>query len=194
MLLRYLVPTVLCVSTVFGQSDPGRLTLDRIYNSGEFQGGPGASFSWLDATTGTQMEPSLTRKGFHDLVRVNSADGTKTVLIPAEKLVPPGAKDPLRTSGYLFSKDQSFVLFTAAPMRVWRRDTRSDYWTYHIPTGTLTKLGGDAKPSSLMFAKFSPDGTRVAYVRDNNIWVEPSRAGPNPFSLPPTAPLAAATT
>ena len=183
MLLRYLVPTVLCVSTVFGQSDPGRLTLDRIYNSGEFQGGPGASFSWFDATTGTQMEPSITRKGFHDLVRVNSADGTKTVLIPAEKLVPPGAKDPLRTSGYLFSKDQSFVLFTAAPMRVWRRDTRSDYWTYHIPTGTLAKLGGDAKPSSLMFAKFSPDGTRVAYVRDNNIWVEPSRGGAKPAQL-----------
>ena len=38
--------------------------------------------------------------------------------------------------------------------------------------GTLTKLGGSAPASSLMFAKFSPDATRVAYVRANNIYVE----------------------
>jgi dipeptidyl-peptidase 4 len=37
----------------------------------------------------------------------------------------------------------------------------------------LRKLGGNqAKPSTLMFAKFSPDGGRVAYVRENNLYVE----------------------
>ena len=36
----------------------------------------------------------------------------------------------------------------------------------------LRKLGGDAPEASLMFAKFSPDGTRVAYVRANDIYVE----------------------
>ena len=35
-----------------------------------------------------------------------------------------------------------------------------------------SRLGGTARQSSLMFAKFSPDGTRVGYVRDNNIYVE----------------------
>ncbi|HVL14440.1 MAG TPA: DPP IV N-terminal domain-containing protein [Gemmata sp.] len=37
---------------------------------------------------------------------------------------------------------------------------------------TLTKLGGDAAPASLMFATLSPDGTRVAFVRDNNLYVQ----------------------
>ena len=42
-------------------------------------------------------------------------------------------------------------------------------------TGTLRQLGGpDAAPSSLMFAKFSPDGQGVAYVRDHDLWVESS--------------------
>jgi dipeptidyl-peptidase-4 len=42
-----------------------------------------------------------------------------------------------------------------------------------LTAGSLRKLGGaDVKPSSLMFAKFSPDGGRVGYVRDNNIFVE----------------------
>ena len=36
----------------------------------------------------------------------------------------------------------------------------------------VTRLGGDAKPATLMFAKFSPDGSQVGYVRENNIYVE----------------------
>ncbi len=41
--------------------------------------------------------------------------------------------------------------------------------------------GGDAaQPSSLMFAKFSPDGERVAYVRENNLYVEDLPSGRSP--------------
>ncbi len=56
---------------------------------------------------------------------------------------------------------------------MWRSNTRGDYWAMDLKTGTLRKLGGpDAKPATLMFAKFSPDGSRVGYVRENNIYVE----------------------
>src|SRR5262249_55641624 len=42
----------------------------------------------------------------------------------------------------------------------------------------LRKLGGRAaKPSTLMFAKFSPDATRVGYVRENNLYVESLGSG-----------------
>jgi dipeptidyl-peptidase-4 len=43
--------------------------------------------------------------------------------------------------------------------------------------GALKKLGGDAPEASLMYAKFSPDGTRVAYVRSQNIYVEDLASG-----------------
>jgi dipeptidyl-peptidase-4 len=61
--------------------------------------------------------------------------------------------------------------------KVWRLNTRGDYWVLDIASGKLTKLGGDAKPSTLMFAKFSPDGTKVGYVRENNIYVEDLASG-----------------
>ncbi len=42
-----------------------------------------------------------------------------------------------------------------------------------LTSNALTQIGGPAAaPSSLMFAKFSPDGRSVAYVRENNIYVE----------------------
>jgi dipeptidyl-peptidase-4 len=45
-----------------------------------------------------------------------------------------------------------------------------------LGSGALKKLGGsDAPESSLMFAKFSPDGTRVAFVRAQNVYVQDLR-------------------
>ena len=56
--------------------------------------------------------------------------------------------------------------------KVWRENTRGDYYVLDIMDGKLHKLGGKGPESTLMFAKFSPDATKVAYVRGNNIFVE----------------------
>jgi dipeptidyl-peptidase-4 len=63
------------------------------------------------------------------------------------------------------------LLFTNSK-KVWRLHTRGDYWVLRLSDWRLTKIGGDAPASTLMFAKFSPDGRSVAWVRDNNIYVE----------------------
>ena len=70
------------------------------------------------------------------------------------------------------SRDEQKVLIFTNSERVWRSNTRGDYWVLDLKSGTLRKLGGDAKPSTLMFAKFSPDGNSVGYVRENNIYVK----------------------
>lgn len=67
---------------------------------------------------------------------------------------------------------QKLLLIFTNSQRVWRQRTRGDYWVLNLDSGNLIKLGGDAKPSTLMFAKFSPDSTRVGYVRENNLYVE----------------------
>jgi dipeptidyl-peptidase-4 len=56
--------------------------------------------------------------------------------------------------------------------RVWRVNSRGDYWLLDLSTRDLKKLGGDIAPSTMMFATFSPDGKRVAYVHKNNLYVQ----------------------
>ena len=56
--------------------------------------------------------------------------------------------------------------------RVWRLNTKGDYWVLDRSTGSLKQLGKTLPPSSLMFAKFSPDGNSVGYVSGNNIYAE----------------------
>ena len=118
------------------------------------------------------LEPSTTKKGSTDLVRYASATGERTVFVAAEKLIPAGQTNPLTVEEFDFSDDGQKLLIFTNSARVWRSNTRGDYWVLDLKTSALRKLGADAKPSTLMFAKFSPDGTRVGYVRENNIYVE----------------------
>ncbi|HYL64345.1 MAG TPA: S9 family peptidase [Candidatus Methylomirabilis sp.] len=117
------------------------------------------------------LEPSATPGGT-DIVRYQTATGARDILIAASRLVPSGEKNPLALENYSFSSDGRQLLIFTNSKTVWRRNTRGDYWLLDLSTGTLRKLGGDAPASSLMFVKFSPDNTKVAYVRGNNIYSE----------------------
>ena len=181
--LTLLAIVVAWACPAMAQVDPSKLTIDRIFHNGDFKAGFERSPRWLDATTATQLEPSVNHKGFHDLIRINPVTGEKSTLVPAEKLVPTGAKDPLRVAGYGFSRGQTHLLVFTNTVKVWRQDTRGDYWVLEIASGKLNRLGGNAKPSTLMFAKFSPDGQTVGYVRDNNLWVEKVSGGGQPVPL-----------
>lgn len=158
------------------QPDPAKLTLDRLFASDDFKGEPPPAVKWVDGGAYMALVPSKAHKGASDLVRFDPT-GKSEVLVAAEKLIPPGTKEPLAVHGYELSKDLDLVLIFTNSVKVWRQNTRGDYWTFRRSTSKLTKLGGDAKPSTLMFAKLSPDGTHAGYVRDNDIYLEPAAGG-----------------
>lgn len=148
------------------RADDSHLTVGRLFGTGEFATDPLPARRWSKIpSTYFTLE-----KG--DLVRHDPATGTKEILVPAAAFVPKGAKEPLGMEGYEFSADESKLLLFTNSRRVWRRNTRGDYWVLDVKARSLQKLGGDAAPSSLMFATFSPDGSRVAFVRENNLYVQ----------------------
>ena len=132
---------------------------------------------WLNGGEAyTTLEPS-SGPGAKDLVRYDTASGKREVLVPASQLIPPGSKEPLNIEGYEWSGDLSRLLIFTNAKRVWRENTRGDYWVLDRKSGNLRKLGDGGPPSSLMFAKLSPDGSKAAYVRFNNIYVEDLETG-----------------
>ena len=121
---------------------------------------------WLDSGSRyvTSDEAGLTA---HD-----TASGATTTLATAAELMPAGTIDSVS-----FSADASEVLLFTNTRRVWRLNTRGDYWVFDLRTHRLKQVGRDAPASTLMFAKFSPDGSRVAYVRQQNLYVEDLGSG-----------------
>jgi dipeptidyl-peptidase-4 len=149
------------------------LTLDRIFDSGEFNGESFGAFQWQKHGPGyTTLEKPAGNESGKDLVRHDPATGAKEVLVPAHLFIPPGEGSPLSVEDYALSDDESKVLIYTNSKRVWRRRTRGDYWILDIAAHELKKLGGAAQPSTLMFATLSPDGSRVCYVRENNLYVQ----------------------
>lgn len=123
------------------------------------------------------LEPATDFPGARDIVRYDTATGKREVLLAAGKLIPAGASEPLDISSFSLSSNGRRVLIFTNTRRVWRRNTRGDYWVYDFDGGSLRKLGGNVPPSTLMFAKFSPDGSKVAYVHANNLYVEDPATG-----------------
>jgi dipeptidyl-peptidase 4 len=152
--------------------DRGTLTLDRIF-SAEFASDRFGPARWLpDGDAYTTVEPSREVPGGADIVRYQADTGARSILVPASRLVPAGRSEPLEIEDYVWSDDGRQLLVFTSSQRVWRTNTRGDYWVVSLDGGAPRRLGGDAPASTLMFAKFSPDGSRVGYVRQNNLYVE----------------------
>jgi dipeptidyl-peptidase-4 len=128
---------------------------------------------WKDnGASYTMLEPSAADKTQRDLVAYDTATGKRTILVPAKEFIPTGVKDPLSLDEYTWSPDNSLLLIFTNSKKVWRRNTRGDYWILRLSDGKLTQLGKSLPASSLMFAKLSPDSKSVAYVSKNNIYSE----------------------
>jgi len=171
VLILMILPAI--VPAVEEQADLGILTLKRIFTDEEFETEDFGPARWLEDGSGyTTLEESD-----KDIVRYDPQTGGRRILVASKRLIPEGESEPLEIKDYSWSEDGKKLLIFTNSKRVWRTNTRGDYWVLNLETFDFAKLGDDAEPSTLMFAKFSPDGRRVAYVREMNIYVQNLKSG-----------------
>jgi dipeptidyl-peptidase-4 len=103
--------------------------------------------------------------------------GDRQVMVSKAMLKPALDKEALPVENFELSTDGKWVLIFTNTARVWRFNTRGDYWLLNIGTKSLRQLGKGRPTQSLMFAKLSPDGTKVAYVSEKNIYMEDVGSG-----------------
>jgi dipeptidyl-peptidase-4 len=170
-ILYFLFVTAVCLGET--PEDRSVLSVDRIFKKKDFKQETWGPARWLEDGSGyTTLEPSLTVGDAKDIVRYAPESGQREVLVPASALIPVGETKPLEIQDYAWSVDLKKLLIFTKTKRVWRQETRGDYWVLDRASGSLKKLGGIVAPSTLMFASFSPDGRHVAYVRENNLYVQ----------------------
>lgn len=154
-----------------GQAQDNRLSVDRIFASGEFSS-ESCSVNWMPEGGSYFVQESAAGGIGNDIVLIDPLTKKRQVLVAASDLIPESATKPIDVSSFDVSVDGKKVLVFNNTRRVWRHNTRGDYWVADLASGVVRKLGGDAPEASLMFAKFSPDGQYVAYVSERNIYVE----------------------
>ncbi|MFK7769626.1 MAG: S9 family peptidase [Mariniblastus sp.] len=155
----------------------GKLTLDTIYG----RKGPSTGFfgaTWQE--TGSKFvrsKPSPTVRGGKDLVAIEPQSGAETVLLRAEELIPTGKTKPIGRADIQWSKNRNLVLIFTNTRKVWRHNSRGDYWLLDRQSKKLRQIGADRPATSLMFAKISPDAKSVAYVSQGDVYVEDIASG-----------------
>jgi dipeptidyl-peptidase-4 len=147
--------------------------IDRIYDAQEYSLPRFGPARWLaDGSAYTTVERAQGAAGGTDIVKYDATTGARTILISAAQLIPAGTQKALNIADYVWSDDASKLLIFTNTQKVWRQNTRGDYWVLDLKNGGVKQVGTSQPPASLMFAKFSPDATRIGYVRGNNIYVE----------------------
>jgi len=112
-----------------------------------------------------------------EIVKYELPGLTKTVVVSKTQLTPKDAKASIGIRNFFFSNDDKKILIYNNTQTVWRFDTRGDYWLLDLATNNLKQIGKTRPASSLMFAKLSPDGKKVAYVSEYNLYVEDIATG-----------------
>jgi dipeptidyl-peptidase 4 len=106
------------------------------------------------------------------IVEYSVTDHSRNILLSPQQLTPTGQTKSLAIKNFFFSADFRKVLIFTNSKKVWRYETRGDYWVYNMADGSLKQVGLGRPASSLMFAKFSPDGNKVAFVSEHNLYAE----------------------
>ena len=177
-------PALLALA-VFGASaaeaqdpDSRALTLADIHSSSKFAGesfqmgrwasdGPVVLYVADDSEADTRQEEP---RGATSLVRYNLQTGEESTVVSGERLRAPDTGELIAIENYAFSTDGRRVLIFTDSEPVWRQNTKGYYYIYDLSAGTVTPLSS-RESGFQMFAKFSPDGSRVGFVRDRNLFV-----------------------
>ncbi len=154
----------------FAQNEPELLSLERIFASNEFRQERLQPIQWIE-----NGDAYVTVENGNELARWDSKSLEKSIFVPGSALQSNG--QPIQIESFSLSDDGSKVLIFTNSSRVWRSNTKGDYFVYDLASKELKQLGKEFESSSLMFAKFSADNSKVAYVQKFNLFLEDFETG-----------------
>lgn len=149
---------------VFAQTKP--ITLEDIFKKGTFSQ---KNISGLHPMNDGQTYVSIERDASGGLIAAQHqfSDGKiVNVLFRQNDLKFNGRQLPISTD---FNKNESRVLLVADEEAIYRRSTKADYFVYNLKSRKITEVSPNGKQQ---YASFSPDGSKIAFVRNNNLFIK----------------------
>ena len=139
------------------------LTLEDIWAKPTFRTATVPGFNWMNDGRyySAFKDNSLTQ------FEVTTGKPMQT-LVSAAELTQAGAAKWIGVDDYTFNANEQKVLFSTETEPIYRHSSRASYYVFDRGSRKLTPLSAGSKQG---YATFSPDGQRVAFTRDNNVFV-----------------------
>ncbi|WP_291123458.1 DPP IV N-terminal domain-containing protein, partial [Flavobacterium sp. UBA6046] len=145
--------------TLFGQQ---KITVEAIYN-GEFRAkGMDELKSMKNTNQYTVLNFDETAKSMQiDLFDFATLKKVATLIDTKNQYKLLGGID-----SYSFSSDEKMILIANNTHKIYRHSFTADYFLYDIETKELTKILEQVQEPT-----FSPDGKKIAYAKENNLFI-----------------------
>lgn len=166
--LRLLLPALLVVLPLLlsAQKSP-ELSVEDIWMSGKFF--PRSVYGIRSMKDGLHYTSLEDDRGGKAIVKYSYKTGKKVdVIVAGNEITPGGNGSPINIESYQLSADENKVLVATEEEAIYRHSTRASYYVYDLQTKKVTLISAAGKQR---LATFSPAGDKVAYVRENNIFV-----------------------
>jgi dipeptidyl-peptidase-4 len=157
LIIFFLAPMLLIAQTQ-------EITLDDIYASRKFY--PRGVYGLNPMNNGEHY--SVLENDSINVYNYSTGNRVRTVAFK-EQMILEGDTAPISLVRYTFSEDEKHMLIPTKTERIYRYSSQSDYYIWDIEDQKLSQLSNGGKQR---LAEFSPDGTKVAFVRDNNLFMK----------------------
>jgi len=150
----------------FADNPEGKLTLEDIYKKHVFAERDVDGFRWMnddDYYTTLKRDNS---SGEQYIIKFEAITGKPVDTLLNTKVLTTTEGKALTINDYTFGPKEKKVLLTVEKESIYRRSSKAFYYVYEFQYNEFERLANGGKES---FATFSPDGKRIAFVRDNNL-------------------------
>ncbi|MCU0469341.1 MAG: S9 family peptidase [Arcicella sp.] len=158
----FLLIILIAQSTTTLTAQKKNITLEDIWAKGTFRSQSVQQINWMkDGAFYTALEGDKIVKH-----QVSDGAAVETLFDVASSVENLGKK--IAIEDYALSADEQKILISTESEPIYRRSSREDNYVYDFKTKKLVQL---SKGGKQMFATFSPDGLKVAFVRTNNLYM-----------------------
>jgi len=138
------------------------ITLEDVWTKGTFSSKGVAGFNSLNDE---RYFCNLDDK--QNLLRFEFASGNIVdTIFKKTELISSADQKPISFYSFEFSTDESKILIPTQTEHIYRHSSKSVFYVFDLNTRKLSKPVAD----KIMYATFSPDGKKIAYVKENNLY------------------------
>ncbi len=166
---------ILLFSLSLHAQDTKKLTLEDIFQNNTFRMNSVREFNWMNDGNYYTALVKNKKTSASDILKYTTTSGeVADTLVHGKRLIPPGKDGAIAIESYEFSADESKILITTESASIYRRSSAETYYILDRTTNKLTVLDHGNKLSN---GTFSPDGSKVAFTRDNNLYYQNLNTG-----------------
>jgi dipeptidyl-peptidase-4 len=179
MRTKSLLPTLITSLSLFNAAftqageDTRPLTLESIFASAEFKNRTLQNIQWDEDGSNFTFTEKNPHTELLDIHEYNIATGDTRLLVSGDDIKYEGK--PVRMSRYQWTPDRDFLLITGPVTLTWDNFNEASNYVYVVASKKLWRLAADSADLRNVF--LSPDGQRVAYVLENNLYVVDLKSG-----------------